>query len=61
MGTIILILKFITILLRLLTPGGSHAIAAENILLHKQLITMNRHRKRAPTLSTSDRIIFLEY
>ncbi len=45
-GTIILILKFITVWLRLFTPGGLHAIAAENILLRKQLIIINRHRKR---------------
>ena len=57
-GTIILILKFITVWLRLFTPGGMHAIAAENILLRKQLIIINHHRKRAPALCTSDRIIF---
>lgn len=56
--TILLILKFISVWLKLLTPGGVRAIAAENIALRKQLIILTRHQNRAPKLSAFDRITF---
>jgi putative transposase len=45
-------------LFTLLKPGGVKAIASENIMLRQQLIVVQRKRKRAPNLSTSDRFIF---
>ena len=44
--------------LRLLPSGGVRAIAAENIVLRQQLITLSRNRKRAPRLTFFDKIIF---
>ena len=52
------ILNFITLYLRLTVPGGARAIAAENIALRNQLISLSRQQKRAPKLTTVDRIIF---
>jgi putative transposase len=48
---------FIT-LLTLLKSGGVKAIASENIILRQQLIVVQRKRKRAPNLKTSDRFLF---
>ena len=45
-------------LFTLLKPGGVKTIASENIILRQQLIVVQRKRKRAPNLSTSDRFIF---
>ena len=53
-----LILKLITIWLKLLIPGGFQGIAAENIALRKQLIILTPHQKRAPKLTTRGHIIF---
>jgi len=53
------IFSFIMVMCRLLRPGGTRAIAAENIALRKQLISVSRyHPKRAPNLTTMDRLIF---
>jgi len=52
------ILSFIAVWLRLLRPGGFRSVAAKNIALRKQLITLSRHQKRAPKLTTFDRIAF---
>jgi putative transposase len=52
------ILNFIVLLFRLSSPGGVRAVAAENIALRKQLIMLSRYKKRAPKLTTLDRIIF---
>ena len=53
-----LILKLMTVWLKLLIPGGFQRIAAENIALCKQLIILTPHQKRAPKLTTRDHIIF---
>jgi len=45
-------------MIKLLRPSGAKAIAAENIVLRQQLITLSRQQKRSPKLKTSDRIIF---
>ena len=50
--------SFIAVWLRLLRPGGFRSVAAENIALRKQLITLSRQKKRAPRLTTFDRITF---
>jgi len=39
-------------------PGGRKSLAAENIMLRKQLIILNRRRKRAPNLSQWQRLFF---
>ena len=43
--------------LRLLPFGGVRAIAAENIVLRQQLITLSRHRKKAPRLPFFDKLM----
>ena len=45
-------------LLKLSKPGGVKAIMAENIAMRQQLIVVNRKRKRASNLTSSDRFIF---
>ena len=39
-------------------PGGVRRIAAENLALRKQLITVSRHYKRSPKLTATDRLVF---
>jgi len=39
-------------------PGGAKALMVENIILRKQLIIINRGRKRAPNLSLWNRLTF---
>lgn len=55
---ILIIPNFLILCLRLLLPGGLRKIAAENVALRKQLMTMSRGMKRPPKLVTSDRIFF---
>ncbi len=55
---ILIIPNFLVLCLRILLPGGTRKIAAENVALRKQLITMSRGCKRSPKLVTSDRIFF---
>ena len=45
-------------MIKIVKPGGIKAIAAENIALRQQLITLSRQYKRSPKLTTSDRILF---
>jgi len=48
----------LNLLLKLLRPGGTSAIIAENICLRQQLIILNRGKKRCPNLFNTDRLIF---
>jgi len=44
---LLLVIHFITLLVRLLQPGGIKAVAAENLALNKQLLVINElDRKR---------------
>ena len=56
MKLIALLSSYIVLWLRLLSPGGVRAIAAENIALRQQLITLSRGKKRAPRLTFFDKI-----
>ena len=51
---IYLIFELLVAIARLLGPGGSRAIIAENLLLKQQLLVHKRARQRAPKLSVSD-------
>ena len=53
----LLLMHLLITLTRLLKPGGTKAIVAENLLLRQQLLVMNRSRQRAPNLSTVDRFL----
>jgi len=50
--------NFIIVLIRLMIPGGARKIIAENMAVRQQLISLARHRKRAPKQSICERIIF---
>jgi len=52
------IVCFISTVIKLSRPGGVKAIAAENMLLRQQLITMSRNQERWPRLSMSIRLIY---
>lgn len=58
MKLIALISSYIFLCLRLLSPGGVRAIAAENMVLRQQLITLSRNQKRAPRLTFFEKITF---
>src|SRR5215470_5976343 len=42
---------------RLCGTGGVRAVMAENLLLKQQLLVLRRARKRAPNLTSSDRLL----
>ena len=52
-----LLFALLTTLAKLLRPGGSRTVIAENLLLKQQLIIHSRSRQRAPNLTTQDRTI----
>ena len=43
---------------KLCDAGGVRVVMAENLLLKQQLIVLRRARKRAPNLTSSDRLLF---
>ncbi|MFT5210495.1 MAG: putative transposase [Flavobacterium sp.] len=53
-----LLIHFVTTVFKRLKPGGVKVVMAETIAIKQQLIVLNRHRKRAPALATSDRLLF---
>ena len=53
-----LIFTFIFALLRLLRPCRAKTLAAENMMLKQQLITVGRRCRQSPKLKTSDRFIY---
>jgi transposase InsO family protein len=54
---IYLLFHLLTALAKLIRPGGSRTVIAENLLLKQQLIIHSRSRQRAPNLSTQDRVL----
>ena len=54
---IYLLFDLITTLAKLIRPGVSRTVIAENLLLKQQLIIHSRSRQRAPNLTTQDRTI----
>jgi len=54
---IYLLLHLLTTIVKLLRPGGSKTIIAENLLLKQQLMIHSRVRERAPNLSAKDRAL----
>jgi hypothetical protein len=56
--TIYLLFHLLTTIAKLIQPGGSRAVIAENLLLKQQLIIHSRaRRRRAPNLSTQERAL----
>ena len=54
---ILLFVHVVTVLIRLVRPGGMRAVLAESVLLRHQLLILNRSRHRGPNLRTSDRLV----
>ena len=52
-----LLFHLLTTLAKLIRPGGSRTVIAENLLLKQQLIIHSRSRQRAPNLTTQDRAL----
>jgi len=57
-NAIVLLAHLLARLAVLLRPGGIRTVLAENILLKQQLLVLQRSRRRAPNLRTSDRLFF---
>ena len=53
---LLLAIHLISLLVRLLQPGGMKAVAAENLVLKKQLLIIQRSRSKAHNLTTMDRL-----
>lgn len=54
---IYLLFHLLTTLTKLIRPGGSRTVIAENLLLQQQLIIHSRARERAANLSAKDRAL----
>jgi len=54
---LLLIVHLLTFIAKLLGPGGTRAVVADNLLMKQQLLIMNRARRRAPNLTTLDRFL----
>ena len=54
-NVLVLIIHFITSVLKIAAPGGARALLAETLLVKHQLLILNRPRRRAPNLTTWDR------
>jgi len=54
---LILAIRLLVTFAKLLRPGGVRAVAAESLLLKHQLLITNRSRRRAPNLTTLDRVV----
>ena len=50
------LVHLLSTLARLLGPGGTRAVIAETLVMKHQLVIMSRTRRRAPNLTTTDRI-----
>ena len=51
------LLHLAVITAKLCGPGGVRTVIAENLLLKQQLIVLRRARKRAPNMTSSDRLL----
>ena len=54
---LVLIAHLLTTIAKLLEPGGTRAVVADNLLMKPQLLIMNPARRRAPNLTTLDRFL----
>jgi putative transposase len=54
---IVLVVHFITTVLRIAQPGGLRSVIAESVLIKHQLLILNRSRRRVPNLRVWDRLI----
>ena len=54
---LVVLLHLIVTIVRLIKPGGYRSVVAESVLVRHQLLILNRGRKRAPNLRSTDRIM----
>jgi hypothetical protein len=54
---LLLAIHLIVTVARLFRPGGARSVAAESLLLKQQLIIGHRSRRRAPNLTSLDRLV----
>ena len=54
---LVLFIHVLVTAFRLARPAGLRSVIAESALLRRQLLILNRSRKRAPNLRVSDRIV----
>ena len=54
---LLLLAHLLTVVARLIGPGGARAIIADSLLMKQQLLIINRYRQRAPNLTPLDRIL----
>ena len=54
---LVLLAHLLATVAKLLGPGGTRAVVADSLLMKQQLLLINRSRRRAPNLSTLDRIL----
>jgi hypothetical protein len=54
---LILFIHLLVTVARLAGPGGLRSVVAESVLVRHQLLILNRGRKRAPNLLSTDRIL----
>jgi putative transposase len=54
---LLLFASFVTSFVKLLRPGGTKALLAENLLLKQQLLVLTRAHQRAPNLSSVHRLL----
>ena len=52
------IYEWIRVIIKIARPGGVKIVAAENMALRQELITISRKHRRSPKLKTSDRLIY---
>ena len=57
-NVLLLLIDLLTLVVKLLGPGGIKGIIAENLLLKQQLLILCRPRQRVPVLLPSDRFLF---
>jgi putative transposase len=56
-NVLLTLLRLAVMVAKLCGPGGVRAVIAENLLLKQQLLVLRRGRRRAPSLTLSDRIL----
>ena len=54
---LLLLVHLLTIIAKLLGPGGAKAVVADSLLLKQQLLIINRSRRRSPNLLAHDRFL----
>ena len=57
MHLLILAVHLLATIAKLVRPGGARAVVAESLLLKQQLLISSRARRRAPNLTSFDRIL----